>query len=177
MKATHYGECQLCGRKQRLPNSVLAKHGYAVQWNTFQGVCPGSGHAPYELSRDLLEVQAVLQEARLIEQRAQATEARSLRDAVWVREYIPATFGVRHSSGVWHRLPLSEVTIEHGTVVWTANNGKRHVERTYGGGDIVVALNARRAEAFAHDAEKTLQYIKWLRARRTAWKLKTLTPV
>ena len=41
MKATHDGECQLCGRMQKLPDGRLAKHGYTTRWGFFQGVCPG----------------------------------------------------------------------------------------------------------------------------------------
>jgi hypothetical protein len=52
-KATHYGTCQLCGSLQKLPNGVLASHGYQVDWNQFHGICSGSGHPPFEQSKDL----------------------------------------------------------------------------------------------------------------------------
>jgi hypothetical protein len=51
-KATHYGTCQLCGSLQKLPNGVLAIHGYQVDWNQFHGICHGAGHLPFEQSKD-----------------------------------------------------------------------------------------------------------------------------
>lgn len=54
-QATHVGECQLCGRTQKLPDDRLAKHGYSIRWGCFIGVCTGSGHLPFEQSKDLLE--------------------------------------------------------------------------------------------------------------------------
>ena len=50
-KATHYGTCQVCGRLQALPDGVLAKHGYDVEFHFFRGVCPGAAHKPLELER------------------------------------------------------------------------------------------------------------------------------
>ena len=54
-KATHCGECQICGRVQKLPNGQLSNHGYTVEWSMFQGTCPGSKELPYELSCDLIK--------------------------------------------------------------------------------------------------------------------------
>ncbi len=56
IKATHFGECQLCGRQQKLPGGLMAKHGYTVEWSMFQGVCPGSHFQPYEKSKDQIEI-------------------------------------------------------------------------------------------------------------------------
>lgn len=54
MKAKNEGTCQICGARQKLPGGLLAAHGYRVDYNQFIGVCPGSGHLPYEQSRDQL---------------------------------------------------------------------------------------------------------------------------
>lgn len=56
-KATHYGTCQLCGSLQKLPNGVLAIHGYQVAWNQFHGTCHGTGQLPFEQSKDAAEAQ------------------------------------------------------------------------------------------------------------------------
>lgn len=53
-KATHQGECQICGSTQMLPGGVLSKHGYTVQWGFFSGVCNGAGHLPFEQSKDAI---------------------------------------------------------------------------------------------------------------------------
>lgn len=53
--ARFVGCCQLCGHEQKLPGDVLAAHGYTVRWGFFSGTCMGSGHLPFELSKDLIE--------------------------------------------------------------------------------------------------------------------------
>jgi hypothetical protein len=53
-KATFIGECQLCGRVQKLPHNLLAHHGYKVEWNMFNGICNGSKQQPYQLSCQLI---------------------------------------------------------------------------------------------------------------------------
>lgn len=55
-RATHTGECQACGSRQMLPSGVLAKHGYAVLWSQFSGVCSGSHHAPFEQSIEMVKL-------------------------------------------------------------------------------------------------------------------------
>lgn len=54
MKATHYGTCQICGRKQKAPHSLMAKHGYTVDGGYFNGTCFGSDEKPFELDRSVL---------------------------------------------------------------------------------------------------------------------------
>lgn len=54
-KATHYGHCQVCGRRQKLPKGRLSKHGYTVQWNMFQGTCFGAHELPFEQDISLIE--------------------------------------------------------------------------------------------------------------------------
>ena len=61
-KATHYGTCQLCGSLQKLPDGVLATHGYQIHWNQFHGTCRGTGHQPFEQSKDLAEQQIIKSE-------------------------------------------------------------------------------------------------------------------
>jgi hypothetical protein len=64
-KATHYGTCQLCGSSQKLPSGVLAQHGYQIHWHEFTGICKGSGHLPFEQSKDVAEQQIARSEEYL----------------------------------------------------------------------------------------------------------------
>ena len=64
-KSTHYGTCQLCGSSQKLPSGVLAQHGYQIHWHQFSGICQGSGHLPFEQSKDVAEKQIVRSEEYL----------------------------------------------------------------------------------------------------------------
>lgn len=47
---THRGTCQACGAVQASANSnsLIAKHGYTVDWGYFTGTCQGSGKQPAE---------------------------------------------------------------------------------------------------------------------------------
>lgn len=47
---THRGTCQACGSVQASANSnsLIAKHGYIVDWGYFSGTCQGSGKRPAE---------------------------------------------------------------------------------------------------------------------------------
>ena len=56
-KATHYGTCQVCGRNQKAPNGLVAKHGYTVDGGFFNGVCFGSDELPFEQDRTVLGTQ------------------------------------------------------------------------------------------------------------------------
>lgn len=49
-QATHLGTCQVCGcmHKVSKDDGTIAKHGYTVDWNTFNGICQGSNHLPFE---------------------------------------------------------------------------------------------------------------------------------
>lgn len=67
MKATHQGQCQICSRIQKLPNTRLSQHGYTVEFSFFEGVCPGSKSLPYELSCDLIKQQIPLLLIRVTE--------------------------------------------------------------------------------------------------------------
>jgi len=54
MKATHFGECQICGRKMKAPNGELSNHGYTVENGFFNGSCHGSYELPFEQDRSVL---------------------------------------------------------------------------------------------------------------------------
>ena len=54
-KAIYNGECQICGRIQKLPVGQMAKHGYTVDWGFFNGVCSGSNNLPFEQDKSLVD--------------------------------------------------------------------------------------------------------------------------
>jgi hypothetical protein len=54
-KATNMGTCQCCGRVHKLPDGLIAKHGYTIQGSCFQGECEGTGQLPFELNKDLVD--------------------------------------------------------------------------------------------------------------------------
>jgi hypothetical protein len=55
MAATHYGNCQICGREHKVSGQSIAKHGYTLAHGWQEGACYGSGGKPIQLSCDLIE--------------------------------------------------------------------------------------------------------------------------
>ncbi len=60
IKATHRGNCQVCGRQHHVMGRSVAKHGYTVTWGRFLRICRGSGKAPVQFERSLTD--ATIQE-------------------------------------------------------------------------------------------------------------------
>jgi len=55
MAATHFGNCQICGREHKVTGVHISKHGYTVRNGWQQGACYGSEGKPIQLSCDLIE--------------------------------------------------------------------------------------------------------------------------
>jgi len=87
-KATHEGTCQACGRYQKLPNGELSNHGYTVQWNMFEGTCPGSKELPYEIDNSLVKKYIVDAKYSIVSLNENIKEVKSLTDSknVWKLE-------------------------------------------------------------------------------------------
>lgn len=58
-KATHRGHCQVCNAIQKLPDNLLAAHGYRVEQRGFggwfSGTCRGSHNLPFERDKRLVD--------------------------------------------------------------------------------------------------------------------------
>lgn len=187
MRATHSGTCQLCGRLQKLPNGLMAKHGYTVQWGFFEGTCPGSDAQPFELSKDLIAERIEWAARRASSLHRDAEDAEEHRDMVWVHEHVPAKFhGGRRLSGYafWRGIPREQVEIRTGystTVHWIGKDGEkrqdivretrvRHWEVTKVDEDrAVTLLNRAYATKLRGDAAKVGEYRDWLIERIKDW--------
>lgn len=183
-KATHYGHCQVCGAKQKLPAGRLAKHGYQVaRWGFFMGTCSGSDHRPFEQDISLIEGAIAYAQARSEELVAFAANTRALTEKVWVHEYVPATWQTRHSTYVWRQLELSEVTFEFRGAVWkgkSEKNASYPLYMEYGedtNAHKVAKLNELRAKAYDKDVEELARYIDWQQKRILDWKPSELEPI
>lgn len=55
MAATHWGNCQICGREHKVTGISIAKHGYTIRHGWQEGACYGSGGKPIQISCDLIE--------------------------------------------------------------------------------------------------------------------------
>jgi|GEM_PF-3394692 len=113
-KATHYGTCQICGSRQLLPAGHLSKHGHTVRWGFFEGVCPGSGRLPFELSTDAIAevVASVERDVAVTEGEIAAVEDLSnpVNDGgnVWVHVYDTS----RHGGYRWVKARLHDLVTD-----------------------------------------------------------------
>lgn len=180
MKATHSGECQLCGRQQKLPNGKLSLHGYTVQWNQFIGDCPGSKHLPYEQSTNLIEGAIKTHERAAVALIERAAETEAETTTVWVNE---STYNrnIGRTTYAQRQLPVAEVKFSSFRATWLGLDGKTketNIE-AYTAPDTegVKQLNGAKAKQFRRAAEGHTTYVKWLNERLAKWTPKELTPV
>lgn len=186
-KATHTGECQICGSRQKAPAGLVAKHGYVVAgYGFFNGVCPGSGRKPYEVSCDAIEgvIERGIVHAAALRDHAEARRA-PIAEGVskaMVREYRPARFRGQHSGYEWR-----EVEIEPGehprTAFYVDLAGKRKRLDVYPRGrvdtfrDLLAYLNGEYAAFLDKSAAEVDANVATWRQRVTDWKPRDLQPV
>lgn len=118
-KATHNGTCQICGRLQALPSDKLSLHGYDVKHGYFNGICPGAGHVPLEVSREHADlVAADLRKRAKAEKTAAAQTAASKLFPV----YASAGFSVsdRHGKSVRVMVPYADALPHYQAEAMTA---------------------------------------------------------
>ncbi len=184
--AEYYGRCQACDRLQKLPNGVLAKHGYQVaQYGYFCGVCRGAAHMPYELDctyiRDTIIPEAVQEELRLVEYIAEVRKPVSEAKGYHM-VYTPI-------GQIWQRLAILGEPEHKYPVIVTGKTqynvtGITPVSRyswlpnTNNLLEIAQGMN----EYYAVELEKTdlrriRRYIKWQEGRVADWKERPLPPV
>ena len=190
--ATHSGECQLCGHIQKLPGGgLLSLHGYEVRWNSFQGTCPGSRNLPYEQSCDLLAGEVKRQQATVVRLAAWANEIASGKN-VFVIEHAPSPKGYGYANvsiereltpseyeiiatkySGWTSFKLVWTTIERGNLKAKQRVIDAHDVRS---ADALIAYaNSAKIASINANIDSRKQYIQWLKARITNWKLRDLT--
>lgn len=184
MKATHYGECQLCGREQKLPKGLLSNHGYSVMWNMFAGICLGSKELPYEQSCELIKskIPNIEKEIKTLEQR----KADLLK---------PAT-----STKCWYEVFSQRIyrTVEGELIIEPVEgfNGKKWLQIYFVTEidgktikkeissvhknllDVATELNIETANGeLSKNIARLQKYLEWCNERILKWEIKELKPV
>jgi hypothetical protein len=121
VKATHLGTCQVCSRVQKLPNGLMAKHGYQVLGGFFEGVCFGSNHLPLEQDKTLVEKSIIWATTQYL---GTATVAR-----IWAA---PAT-----EPKMWYNVWIPAAGYFRGRYSW------QHCDLKIENGDVYVLMNAQ----------------------------------
>jgi hypothetical protein len=185
-KATHRGHCQVCNRVQKLPNGLLAKHGYAVLGGYFEGTCYGSGHSPLELDKTM-----VIKSIEFTHKRIQEFNDAVLRWSVpatepeaWFHEY-NQYFG----KYIWRRVPLQREVkpFENGHSfnidTFTDSDGKKQPLQRYSISgptllNIADQMNRKYIDNYLWKGIKDMtQYIKDQRHRIATWHKQPLMPL
>ena len=114
-KATHFGECQVCGNRQKLPYGLLAKHGYTKGYGFFEGTCTGSDELPFEQSCDLVEDSILRAKALLKVHSEFAEKLRQLPDesvkTAYVNHYFTNRDYSRHANKSGYYFINAEVSL------------------------------------------------------------------
>lgn len=178
-KATHSGTCQVCGRLQKLPGGVLAKHGYDVKFGFFNGVCWGQGHKPFEQAVDCIEkaIQWAESEKASIEKAVAELNARPIGNDAPFRRYLSGTFQ-RKAGYKWQTVTLVQ---KDNHILFVFKDGTTEPSFRYSlhgtMEEIVTTLRARRVEYFQKDIDERVTYINWQQHRLDTWKPGTLVAV
>jgi hypothetical protein len=197
-KATHYGICQVCGSRQKLPNGVLAKHGYSVEYGFFNGVCFGAHHLPFEQSKDLVDRDIARCRQEIDRIAAYAALIRASTTTIWIHEYRPATWEIRRSSYVWVEHDVDKVEISGMRITFTNGLGKpdRHdyyfsekeslelysVNEGAARDELRIKLtvrhmNEKRAQSLEAVIRSLENHITWQEIRIKDWEPKALDPI
>jgi hypothetical protein len=178
-----------------LPNGVLSKHGYTVEWGYFSGTCPGSGHRPYQTHTDLIASFIRNAEARMEENKEfiAKLEAKPTEPKGWAHVYRTAKGRYDRSGYRWVEVEFAmhQGKYDDKPRASYANPDKegewldcyRHninvdwtIYETAGILDYVAVANQKRADDVKAENEKIQKYIDWQKQRIAEWKEEPLLP-
>jgi hypothetical protein len=181
-KATHYGTCQWCSSRQKLPGGRLAKHGYTVRGGWFQGTCKGSSALPYELSKTLIDdsiAWARHRAADVLEAvgSVEATDVTATSKA-WIHVYHPELSNrTRGSVYLWEEHELTPVARG-----WTWGSPSGRIPRVAlndvrGLPHLIATQNAGYVKHLHHQVREIELYIAVQGRRIADWRVAALTPI
>jgi hypothetical protein len=187
-KAIHQGECQVCGRMQKLPSDLLSKHGYTTRCGFFEGTCFGSGELPFEKDKKLVDIAIARAEERLRDLKQNAAKrlkSTNPNDVVYDAYEDWSRFGFgrrdygykcltgriekRGSYDFWFISPLiTGKTYEH--VLRLAGMTSSLEEN-------VKYLNELESKRILRIADQVQDYLNWQYGRVKGWKVRPLLKI
>jgi hypothetical protein len=190
-KATHQGHCQACNAIQKLPEGVLAKHGYVVAgYGFFNGVCMGSGHKPLEQDKSIVERSIVWAQGLIDTTRAKISDVQAEHGIhfAWFHVYKPATWSRRQSGYKWEYVPVALVGTKYVNRDEYYREGfayssegvepmQRHSIQVKSTQELCDSLNARYIASLYQDIEQMERYIKNQQWRIQTWHAQPLIPL
>jgi hypothetical protein len=203
-KAEFFGECQCCGRRQKLPGGRLSLHGYTVQWNFFQGVCPGANFLPFEQDKKQAERQIAQVDKDIADLLA---EIKSLQEKpleggkAWKHEYFSSNNKYLKSGYRWVQVEVKIETREHNDYKWNElkylrskkssnydsepgwywwdiyGDESREIKENGLTDKALIMLNKGYVDHLFKRIKQLNDYIAWQRKRCAEWKPRDLKPV
>lgn len=182
-KATHSGTCQICGSFQKLPNGVLSKHGYTVQWGFFSGVCSGAAGKPFEKSTDLIEAAVRNVELQIAATNEEIETLKTETENVWLNVYETSRYS--KAAYRWVNVNVSELTVkeyDNFTQYFYQNENMPRQDRlgNYGTNtleEVVKFENARYINHLQRRVKEMQTYVDWQTERVNNWVEKDLVAV
>lgn len=174
-KATHFGTCQICGHRQKLPNGRLSRHGYTKRWGFFYGTCPGAGYLPFEQSTGRIEaaIASALFQATALD--ARAATIRAGEDGVWFNYYESYRNSSRKPGYYWTRGRIDEAGN------WVSDDGKYSANKLQNSihnvPKWIADTNGRYARSLEANAAQLRDYADWQNERVASWKPADLIPI
>lgn len=192
-KAEFRGTCQCCGAVQKLPGSVLSKHGYTTKWGFFEGICAGTGFPPFEESCALVEtfIRSAQQKRDHLLSLQEKLRVPTTSNVGWKHVYrtwgrLSGTYYWTEVRVVMHVKPFADGTGEHKEFTYEMLEGteRPHFPRLdfYGKypqseAEAATLMNATRADALNADIRNIDQYIQWQTERVQTWTPQSLLPL
>jgi hypothetical protein len=194
IKATHFGECQVCGHVQKLPGDRLSLHGYTKRWGFFSGTCNGSRALPFEISCDLVRTSIEQQRTAAAHLRKLAEDLRTKQvgedeRVAWVQ--VSVYIGRRAWIQSWEEIEIAEDARTYDGITYRSYTYQRDTEYRKGYthtlfdigkgvksyADAIRRQNKARAAAFESDAKQIDTYLVWQEERLAGWKPRELKAV
>jgi hypothetical protein len=188
-RSTHSGHCQVCGKLHKLPNGVLSKHGYTVEWNTFWNECWGECKLPFE--QDITYTKKAIEDVKLQKARLEneVAEILALTEFAYVIETTPREFR-KPSVRTLVKIPKADLTWEDGYkdgndkyrwgLYWIGEDGNEYKEENLYGvnnlEDAIKKVNANHARTIQYKVDQAGRYIDWQEKRIEGWKPSPLIP-
>jgi len=201
-KATHSGECQICGHHQKLPGGSLSKHGYTKRWGFFSGVCSGAGHLPFEVSKDQIAGAVAAVEAKIAEVSAEIAELENLDSSINGSGEAMSNEYLGNSVYGWEKVRVIDFVVgEAYSTGYVPYRAKSKIIRKEGYGENAKAfqprdinaysecfnlssvrhwvwfLNCKYAKHLRSQNSARRDWVNWQQNRMANWAPKPLTPV
>jgi hypothetical protein len=171
-KATHKGECQICGRQQKLPGGLLSLHGYTKRWNWFEGTCPGARCQPFEKSYSEITLRVDWSEGRIGILQEEVVEQKAGTGPLIFEQYVSATWTVKS-----HYLSTRVKLVDDEVQDLKGNKVASRLQHSLQGDSGEQKLRDRRVAKLERDIKKHREYIAWQQERIDNWVERDLTPV